>query len=497
MRLSWPNRVNSRRTILTDREDVEEEMAVAETPVSAATYDMPSSPGSLSTTNDAATLIASPDHRSGSFPVNNRRISRYGAQQLEAISIVDDEDDDEDDDDYEQKRQLLTDKWRQLFDQFDPEGFGEIPWEDFGRALRSPEFRQHIEPHKIQQLEEKFHLQQQQLDKDQEDNRSGCSGGGHHDDRPTSRTTAITFQDFVNVMSGKRSRSFKCAVHHRDRQVCSENDFHLLLQPPTLFQRMVKVIADEFLTDDRERKYYADRYSCCPPPLFIIFITLVELGFFTYYTVVMGEINPSGPVPINSVFIYRPDKRGEIWRFLCYMVLHAGWLHLLFNLLVQVLVGLPLEMVHGSMRIGAVYMAGVLAGSLGTSVFDTDVYLVGASGGVYALLAAHLANVLLNYNNMEFGIVRLIGIFIVASADVGFAIYDRYAAEQVGAPVSYVAHLTGALAGLTIGLLVLKNFEQKLHEQLIWWVALGVYAACTLFGILFNVFNPDPFYPAN
>lgn len=53
------------------------------------------------------------------------------------------------------------------------------------------------------------------------------------------------------------------------------------------------------------------------------------------------------------------------------------------------------------------------SGSLGTSVFDTDVYLVGASGGVYALLAAHLANVLLNYNNMEFGIVRLIGIFII------------------------------------------------------------------------------------
>jgi membrane associated rhomboid family serine protease len=34
----------------------------------------------------------------------------------------------------------------------------------------------------------------------------------------------------------------------------------------------------------------------------------------------------------------------------------------LFNLLVQVLVGLPLEMVHGSVRIGVVYMAGVLAG---------------------------------------------------------------------------------------------------------------------------------------
>lgn len=99
--------------------------------------------------------------------------------------------------------------------------------------------------------------------------------------------------------------------------------------------------------------------------------------------------------------------------FVNYLFLNFSWLHLLFNLLVQVLVGLPLEMVHGSLRIGAVYMAGVLAGSLGTSVFDRDVYLVGASGGVYALLAAHLANVLLNYNNMEFGIVRLIGIFVV------------------------------------------------------------------------------------
>ncbi|XP_076310078.1 rhomboid serine protease stem cell tumor isoform X2 [Tachypleus tridentatus] len=302
------------------------------------------------------------------------------------------------------------------------------------------------------------------------------------------KSLAITFEDFVGVMSGKRTRSFKIAVHHRDREVWSENNFHIVTRNTRFFHRMVKAIGHEFLSDERDRKYYADNYTCCPPPLFIIIITLIELGFFSYYTVSMGEITTTGPVPIDSLFIYRPDKRLEVWRFFFYMVLHAGWIHLLFNLLVQVLVGLPLEMVHGSLRIGTVYMAGVLAGSLGTSVFDTDVYLVGASGGVYALLAAHLSNVLLNYNQMEFGLVRLAGIFIIASADVGFAIYDRYAAEQ-GLPVSYVAHLTGALAGLTIGLLVLKNFEQKLHEQLLWWVSLGVYAACTLFAVLFNVFN--------
>lgn len=90
----------------------------------------------------------------------------------------------------------------------------------------------------------------------------------------------------------------------------------------------------------------------------------------------------------------------------------SRWFHLAFNLIVQLLVGLPLEMVHGSTRIGCVYLAGVLAGSMGTSVFDPEVYLVGASGGVYALLAAHLANVMLNYNNMHYGIIRIVGIFL-------------------------------------------------------------------------------------
>lgn len=46
----------------------------------------------------------------------------------------------------------------------------------------------------------------------------------------------------------------------------------------------------------------------------------------------------------------------------------------------------------------------------------------------------------------------------------------------------------GALAGLTIGLLVLKNFEQKLHVQVLWWVALGVYCVCMIFAILWNIF---------
>ena len=83
-------------------------------------------------------------------------------------------------------------------------------------------------------------------------------------------------------MTGKRSQSFKCAVHHRDREVWSGSDYHLLPLEELSVSRvktMARLIADEFLTDERDRKYYADHYKCLPPPLFIISVTLIEVIF--------------------------------------------------------------------------------------------------------------------------------------------------------------------------------------------------------------------------
>ncbi|XP_053209875.1 protein rhomboid-like [Panonychus citri] len=256
------------------------------------------------------------------------------------------------------------------------------------------------------------------------------------------------------------------------------------------FEKMVNCVADNFLDDLRDRKYYADTYKCWPPPIFIISVTLIQLLYFIHFLCFdSDEMTTMSSVLSNDLFIYRPDKRQEFWRFAFYMVLHTGWTHLLFNIITQLLIGLPLEMVHGSTRIGTIYMAGILAGSLGTSVFDSDVYLVGASGGVYALLAAHIANVILNNKEMKLGFLRVCGILLIASFDVGFAVYERYSVKEESVQTSYVAHFTGALAGLTIGLIVLKNFEQKLHEQFIWWLALTGYIICMAFAIIYNVLH--------
>lgn len=76
-------------------------------------------------------------------------------------------------------------------------------------------------------------------------------------------------------------------------------------------------------------------------------------------------------------------------------LLCCRYLHLCFNLLFQLLLGLPLELVHKWWRVGLVYTAGVAGGSLAHSVTDYGVSLVGASGGCYAIIGAHLASVIL------------------------------------------------------------------------------------------------------
>ncbi|XP_076458117.1 rhomboid-related protein 2-like [Babylonia areolata] len=371
-----------------------------------------------------------------------------------------------------QQGQCVLQKWKPLFDQYDPYRRGEILIEDFAYLLRHPEIRAEMDAHTLDVLKVKA--------------MEPC------------RTT-VSYQEFVNLLSNRRNPSFRLAVESRVEgevwtgsvvlRSSTGSGNGLPSSRDTCFRRAVRRLARGYLTEEADRRFYAERYTCCPPPLLVPLILVLEVGCFVYYCMEAGWLAVNGPVPMHSIFIYRPDRRVELWRFVLYMLLHAGYVHLLFNVVVQVLVGIPLEMVHGSFRVFIIYMAGVLAGSLGTSVFDMNAFLVGASGGVYALLAAHLANVLLNFSQMELGILRLAAILITASADVGFAIWDRYTLKRLQEPsVGYTTHLMGALAGLTIGLVVLRNFQQKLHEQYVWWIALAVYLGCTVFAVFWNVF---------
>lgn len=50
-------------------------------------------------------------------------------------------------------------------------------------------------------------------------------------------------------------------------------------------------------------------------------------------------------------------------------------------------------------------------------------YLVGASGGCYALVAAHLANVIINWGEMPFNWARLLVLITLMVTDIGVFAY--------------------------------------------------------------------------
>lgn len=52
-------------------------------------------------------------------------------------------------------------------------------------------------------------------------------------------------------------------------------------------------------------------------------------------------------------------------------------------------------MVHGWWRVLLTYLAGVLAGSLLSAITDPNTKMAGASGGVYALITAQIANIVM------------------------------------------------------------------------------------------------------
>ena len=72
--------------------------------------------------------------------------------------------------------------------------------------------------------------------------------------------------------------------------------------------------------------------------------------------------------------------------------LHAGWLHLLANLLYLAVFGLPVERRVGAARFAVLYVVSGLVGSLAYLLAQpaSDVPAVGASGAIGGVIAAHL-----------------------------------------------------------------------------------------------------------
>ncbi|CAD7667540.1 unnamed protein product [Nyctereutes procyonoides] len=224
------------------------------------------------------------------------------------------------------------DHWKVLFDQYDPGNTGYISTGKFRSLLESHSSK--LDPHKREVLL--------------------ALADSHADGQ-------ICYQDFVNLMSNKRSNSFRQAILQGNRRLCSK----ALLEEKglNLSQRLIRHVAYETLPREIDRKWYYDSYTCCPPPWFMITVTVLEVAFFLYNGVSLDQfvLQVTHPRYLKNSLVYHPQLRAQAWRYLTYIFMHAGIEHLGLNVVLQLLVGVPLEMVHGATRIGLVYVAGVVA----------------------------------------------------------------------------------------------------------------------------------------
>lgn len=58
---------------------------------------------------------------------------------------------------------------------------------------------------------------------------------------------------------------------------------------------------------------------------------------------------------------------------------------------------------------------------------------------------------------------------------------------------SYVTHLGGAIAGLLVGIGVLRNLNERPWERTLWFCALALFISLLVAGIFINIFYFDSF----
>ena len=81
---------------------------------------------------------------------------------------------------------------------------------------------------------------------------------------------------------------------------------------------------------------------------------------------------------------------GQWWRLVTSAFLHAGALHLAFNMLMLWWFGGPLEALLGRARFVAIYVVGILTGGAGALLLTPMSPTVGASGAVFGILGVGL-----------------------------------------------------------------------------------------------------------
>jgi membrane associated rhomboid family serine protease len=187
-----------------------------------------------------------------------------------------------------------------------------------------------------------------------------------------------------------------------------------------------------------------------------------------------GGINNVGGSVVIDFGLYGPAvAEGEWYRLLTGGFLHAGIIHIGFNMLLLFLLGRMLEPALGTPRFLVLYFASLLAGAFGALLLSPDSLTVGASGAVFGLIAA------------AFVIARGRGMDQLA-AQLGFLIVLNLVFTFGRSDISVGGHLGGLIGGAICALVIVAGERGRLgpNHRAAEYAAMAAVAVVSLVGSL-------------
>jgi len=155
---------------------------------------------------------------------------------------------------------------------------------------------------------------------------------------------------------------------------------------------------------------------------------------------------------------------GEWYRLLTAGFLHAGLLHILFNMVALYFLGSLLEPGIGTPRFLAVYFVSLLAGSFGALLITPDTHTVGASGAVFGLMSA--AFIVARHRGVE-QLAGQIGFYIIINIFFTIGVSG----------ISIGGHFGGLIAGALCGFLIVfaeRRVRRPVELEVLGMTALAV-----------------------
>lgn len=179
------------------------------------------------------------------------------------------------------------------------------------------------------------------------------------------------------------------------------------------------------------------------------------------------------------------------WRLITPIFMHSGFLHLAGNILIQLRVGVSLEVLWGHTSWLFIYLVSGIASSLASCVWSPELRSVGSSGALCGLLGAWLPFTLLTWHEAATKDDRRRRWAQLAISTASIILMAALSFLPLAFDVA--SHIGGLVSGLLLGSGVFsRHLQRPWHRWGMFCFAFGLFIASFAAGICHLVFDSKP-----